>query len=258
MTHSGHLLQYCITLVVRKFFLILEFPTCATCVQSYPFAASVASSSLYPPVKQLQPAISPPLCWRFLRLNRPTSPSLFSYVLCAGPRLSCWRPTGFAVVCQCLLPGIPKLGCAKDLVSRMPSGRSSTSPCKRLRKPQVAPNAPLLGTLGRGSYHSFIITFNQCKLVLPLKGVDCFILSYFTLGLILTQSCLAIHFISWPHKQLCWQKRMSRVDRSGKESSTIFFCSRAGLCQLTVTRLHSPKRQGELTKNNEEHGQEPL
>lgn len=140
---------------------------------------------------------------------------------------------------------------------------SRTSLWKWLCKPYTAPNASQLGTLGKGSYHTFIRTFSQCKRILLLKEVNCFGLALgdgVGLGgvvLILTQICLAIQFVSWPHKWLCWHKRIGHVDKSGREKARSFFCcSSAGLCQLTVTRLHSVKRHGELTKISEDYGQE--
>lgn len=91
----------------------------------------------------------------------------------------------------------------------------------------AAPNAPQLGTIGKCSYARIILSFSQCKLLLLLKEVNCLGLTFESnvgLGvvLILTQICLAIQFVSRPHKGLSWHKRMRHVDRSGREKAGPF------------------------------------
>lgn len=78
----------------------------------------------YTHIKSLQPATRSLPSLRFLRLNRAASPSHCLYVLCSGPYLFCWLPTGLVqYVSVLLLPGISRLDCPEDLVSQMPGKR---------------------------------------------------------------------------------------------------------------------------------------
>lgn len=155
-------------------------------------------------------------------MNKPTCPSLLLYVLVSLTVLMAFHCSVLArtvsYLCQ---PSQNWIQCCRFVFA---NGKQWT---QNISLEVAAPNAPQLGTIGKCSHVRILLSFSQWKLLLLLKEVNCFALtsgSNVVLGvvLILTQICLAIQFVSRPHKWLFWQKRMDHENKSDREKAGPF------------------------------------